>query len=193
MLSPRTARSGALLACLLASLGAPLPAADADPVASPTPLVKNDAALDALTEGETITADTYARPVPRSRPRLREGDVLSEQGRLRVHGGVSITVGGSSEGSFYGGSGWVSYYDPVTGLGLSVGFSRMSGSGLPIDYFDPYGSRYRSGSHPLYPVGTQPSTADANRTTQPLFMRGASKPRTENHRETFLVDGDGPR
>ena len=97
------------------------------------------------------------------------------------------------EGSFHGASGWVSYYDPVTGLGLSVGISRMSGTGLPLDYTGyPYGSRYRATPDTLYPIWVQPPVEDT-RDTPPLFMRGASKTGAEDARGTPLVDRDGRR
>ncbi len=94
------------------------------------------AGLDRLTAAQAAKLDEYvdaalsARPAPKPRPRLKDGDVLSETGRLQVHGGVSMTYGTGGGRSFRGASTWVSYYDPVTGLGLGLSYSRYSGDGL---------------------------------------------------------------
>ncbi|RXK55392.1 hypothetical protein ESB00_05700 [Oleiharenicola lentus] len=85
-----------------------------------------------------LAAEELSRPAPKPRPRLKEGDVLSEQGRLRVHGGMSVTVGASSQGSFYGTSGWVGFHDPVTGLSVSFSYSSYKGDGLG-GYYPGYG------------------------------------------------------
>lgn len=111
------------------------------------------AGLDRLTPAqlarldELIAASVYTRPTPKTRPRLglKDSEVLSEQGRLRVHGGMSVTVGGGSGRSFHGSSAWVSYYDPVTGIGLGFSFSHYSGDGL-------YGSY--PGYYSVYPAYT---------------------------------------
>ena len=91
------------------------------------------AKLDAL-----VAAAMPARPQPRERLRLKDGAVLSEQGRLRVHGGMSFTYGWAGGGrSYRETSAWVSYFDPVTGIGLGLGFSSYSGDGLyPGYYYD---------------------------------------------------------
>jgi hypothetical protein len=86
----------------------------------------------------TLAAEDFARPAPKPRPRLKEGDVLSEEGRVRVHGGMSVTVGAGSNGSFYGTSGWVGFHDPVTGLSVSFSYSSYKGDGLG-GYYPGYG------------------------------------------------------
>lgn len=115
------------------------------------------------------------RPLPKERPRLRDSYLLSEQGRLRVHGGMSITVGGGSGGSFHGSSAWVSYYDPVTGLGLSFGFSQMSGNGL-YDFYPGYGYGPGYGYAPVSYYSATPrlqfARPSADRTSTPAFIRG---------------------
>jgi hypothetical protein len=105
-----------------------------------------EAGLDRLTTEQLakldtlITAALAAAPQspslqPRERPRLRDGEILSEKGRLQVHGGMSLTIGWASGGRNYREVGaWVSYFDPVTGLGLSVGFSHYSGDILGSSY-----------------------------------------------------------
>lgn len=117
---------------------------------APAPTVTQPAERPTLSAAQTdqlaaLAAEELSRPAPKPRPRLREGDVLSEEGRLRVHGGVSLTVGGSSNGSFYGTSGWVSFHDPATGLSVGFSYSRFKGDGytgyLP-GYYDGYPSRY---------------------------------------------------
>jgi hypothetical protein len=191
MLSLRVIWPGFLLAGLLGSMGA----ADSG---SPSPIPAQGTTgdmLDQLAVDEPVTADKYARPVPKARPRLRDGDMLSEKGRLRVHGGMSFTVGASSEGSFHGGSGWVSYYDPVTGLGLSFGYSHFSGKGLPLEYSGyPYSSHYGAVPGSYYypvPLRAQPVESVGN---APLFMRGASKASIDaDTRGTLLADRDGRR
>jgi hypothetical protein len=87
---------------------------------------------------ETVATVLAARPQPRERPRLKDGAVLSEQGRLRVHGGMSFTYGWAGGGrSYRETSAWVSYFDPVTGIGLGFGFSNFSGDSLyPGYYYD---------------------------------------------------------
>lgn len=99
------------------------------------------AGLDRLTVGEInrldelIASAIAIAPQPRERPRLRGGDILSEKGRLQVHGGLSFTYGMASGGRDYrAGSAWVSYFDPVTGLGLSFSYSRSSGDFFPHYY-----------------------------------------------------------
>lgn len=87
---------------------------------------------------ELVATALAARPQPRERPRLKDGAVLSEQGRLRVHGGMSFTYGWAGGGrNFRETSAWVSYFDPVTGIGLGFGISSYSGDSLyPGYYYD---------------------------------------------------------
>lgn len=87
---------------------------------------------------EIVATALAARPQPRERPRLRDGAVLSDQGRLRVHGGMSFTYGWAGGGrNFRETSAWVSYFDPVTGIGLGFGISSYSGDSLyPGYYYD---------------------------------------------------------
>lgn len=134
------------------------------------------AGLDRLSPEQLATLDelvdgaVYARPSPKERPRLKDGDVLSEQGRLRVHGGMSFTYGWAGGGrSFRESSAWVSYHDPVTGLSLGFGFSNFSGDGFyPGYYYDrDYYSGLRSYStrSPAIVAGEQlPDTAGSVRT-----------------------------
>jgi hypothetical protein len=86
---------------------------------------------------------------------VRDGEILSEKGRLQVHGGMSLTMGWASGGRNYREVGaWVSYFDPVTGLGLSVGFSRYSG-----DIFgSSFGSNYYNDASYLYAAPRTPFT-----------------------------------
>jgi hypothetical protein len=115
------------------------------------------AKLDELVDGAV-----YSRPAPKERPRLREGDVLSEQGRLRVHGGMSFTYGWAGGGrSFRESSAWVSYYDPVTGLGLGFGFSNFSGDGLYPGYA--YDRDYYPATAPSYSAIPRAGFAGAQR------------------------------
>lgn len=104
-----------------------------------------EAGLDRLTPeqlaklDELITSAIAAVPQsqyqPRERPRVRDGEILSERGRMQVHGGMSLTMGWASGGrNFREVGAWVSYFDPVSGLGLSVGFSRYSGDILGSSY-----------------------------------------------------------
>jgi hypothetical protein len=118
------------------------------------------AGLDRLTPDQLAKLDTLiaaalahaprsqAAPPPRERPRLRGDDlILSEQRRLQVHGGMSLTVGTAGGGrNFHGAGAWVSYFDPVTGLGLAFSYSRYSGDALG-GY---YGRDYYAGAPYLY-------------------------------------------
>ena len=111
--------------------------------------VLKEAGLNRLTAeqvtklNELVDAAIYNRPQPKARPRLQDSEVLSEKGRLRVHGGFSFTYGWSGSRSFREVGGWVSYYDTVTGLGVSFGYSRGSGDGL-YGYYPDYYYRGRS-------------------------------------------------
>jgi hypothetical protein len=111
---------------------------------------------------EWVDGAVYSRPAPKERPRLKEGDVLSEQGRLRVHGGMSFTYGWAGGGrSFRETSAWVSYYDPVTGLGLGFGISNFSGDGLYPDYF--YDRGYYLAPAPSYSAAPRATFEGAQR------------------------------
>jgi hypothetical protein len=172
MIAIRLIRPGRLLTGLLAGLALPLAAATAE-----------SDELDALRPEASVTLDDL-RPQPRERPRLRVSEVLTDEGRLRVHGGLSFTVGGSrGGGSFHGTSAWASYYDPVTGISLGFSYSTFSGDGL-YDAYPGYYSSYPSTSSStgalLSPGVTAVSSpryapAPVDRTTAPSFIRsGAS-------------------
>lgn len=92
---------------------------------------------------ERIADAIAAQPLPKERPRLKDNEVVSLQRRLQVHGGMSFTYGWASGGRDFREAGaWVSYFDPVTGLGLAVGFSQYSGDVMyPYGYY-PYGYGY---------------------------------------------------
>jgi len=119
---------------------------------SPEQLAK----LDGLIASAIAAAPPPPSLQPRERPRVRDGEILSEKGRMQVHGGMSLTMGWASGGRNYREVGaWVSYFDPVTGLGLSVGFSRSSG-----DMFGgSYGSNYSNDASYLYAAPRTPFTA----------------------------------
>lgn len=79
----------------------------------------------------SLAASLATQLQPRERPRLKDNEVVSLQRRLEVHGGMSFTYGTAGSGRNYRETaGWISYYDPVTGLGISFGFSRFKGDGL---------------------------------------------------------------
>ena len=114
-----------------------------------------EAGLDRLTPEQLAKLDelissviaTAPQAQPRERPRVRDGEILSERGRMQVHGGMSLTMGWASGGRNYREVGaWVSYFDPVSGLGLSVGFSRYSGDILGSSY----GRDYYSNAPSIY-------------------------------------------
>ncbi len=126
---------------------------------------------------EIVAAALAARPQPRERPRLKDGAVLSDQGRLRVHGGMSFTYGWAGGGrSYRETSAWVSYFDPVTGIGLGFGFSNFSGDGLYPGYY--YDRGY-------YPVADAPVIA-------PRTHFSDTK-RLNPHRGGFAGDGASMR
>jgi len=102
---------------------------------------RKEAGLDRLTPeqrgklDELIATTLATGPQPRERPRLKDSEILSERGRLQVHGGMSFTYGWAGGGRNYReAAAWVSYFDPVTGLGLGFGFSRFSGDVFPGYY-----------------------------------------------------------
>ena len=107
--------------------------------------------------------DPAAEPsTPKERPRLRDNEVISLARRLEVHGGMSFTYGWASGGrNFREAGAWVSYFDPVTGLGLAVGFSRFSGD-MPYTYgYSPYGY-YGFGGYTGWLRGGSGSTYDVD-------------------------------
>jgi len=117
------------------------------------------ASLDRL-----VTNAIARRPEPKERPRLKDADLLSEQGRLRVHGGLSFTYGWAGSGrNFREASAWVSYYDTQTGLGIGFGFSNYSGDYLPYSSYPGYD--YGRGYYPVN--GTYPGASrfDWNQTS----------------------------
>jgi len=117
-----------------------------------------EAGLDRLTQEQlakldgliatAVAAAPAPRLQPRERPRLRGDDVLSDQRRLQVHGGFSLTYGSAGGGrNFHETGAWVSYFDPVTGIGLSFAYSRYSG-----DMFGSYyGNSYDANLSYVYP------------------------------------------
>lgn len=137
----------------------------------------NEAGLDRLTPEQLAKLDAlvdeavYARPQPRERPRLTDNEVLSEPNRLQVHGGLSFTIGSAGGGrSFRETAGWVSYYDPVTGLGLGFAYSTGSGDG----YYDTYNRGYYPAASSYYsanprPIMIQTERTDPDRTTRREF------------------------
>ncbi len=135
----------------------------------PAPTVTQPAERPTLTAAQTdqlalLAAEELSRPAPKPRPRLKEGDVLSEEGRLRTHGGVSLTVGASSTGSFYGTSGWVGFHDPVTGLSVSFSYSSYKGDGLG-GYYPGYG-------YPMFYPGVGPISEATPEVRAMPFMAG---------------------
>jgi len=129
---------------LVLGIGSLLPATadDNQPVAQ-SPEAKS--APD--TTGDGARPAKPAEPaVPKERPRLKDNEVVSLKRRLQVHGGMSFTYGWDSGGrNFREAGAWVSYYDPESGLGLAVGFSRFSGD-APYGYgYSPYGYGYDRG------------------------------------------------
>ena len=109
----------------------------------------HQAGLDRLTPEQLkklnalIASAVAASPKPRDRPRLKDSDVFA-QSKPQVHGEISLTYGRTSGGGeIRGGSMWVDYYDPKSGISLGVGISRFSGTGLWGLY--PYPSYYDFG------------------------------------------------
>lgn len=137
---------------------------------------------------ELVDEVVYARPQPKERPRLKDSDVLSEQGRLQVHGGVSFTYGWAGGGrNFREASAWVSYYDPVTGLGIGFGFSNFSGDSL-------YG--YYPGSYDVYDRGYYPAATSyysARPRTTFTSLERTDDSDTTTTRGSFKGDGGSMR
>lgn len=71
-----------------------------------------------------------------------EGDMVSRPPLLDVHGSVSVTVGGSSEGSFYGGSMTTVISDPKGRFSAAITVGTMRGA---LPYYDRYDRYERSG------------------------------------------------
>ena len=108
---------------------------------------RKSAGLDRLTPAELaklnelVAAAVAARPKPKERPRLKENDVVTPS-RAEIHGSMSLTYGRSRGGrDFRAASLWLDYYDPQSGLGLSVGLASANGAGLYDYYPGYYGSR----------------------------------------------------
>jgi len=98
---------------------------------------RQQAGLDRLTPDQLtklngfIATAVAASPKPKERPRIKDSDVFSAPKKPEVHGEVSLTYGRTSGGGdFRSASMFVDYFDPNSGLELSVGISRSSGKGL---------------------------------------------------------------
>ena len=114
------------------------------------------AGLDRLTPAELsklnelVAATLAIHPKPKERPRIKDDDVLNPEKKPEIHGSVSLTFGSGGRGrNVWGSSLWLDYFDPASGLGLSVGLSNFSGKGFYGYYPDYYGSRYYA-SFPVY-------------------------------------------
>jgi len=100
---------------------------------------------------EMVAAALAFHPKPKERPRLKEDDVINPDAKPEIHGSVSLTVGtGGRGGNFWGSSLWLDYFDPASGLSLSVGLSNYSGKGLYGYYPDYPGNGYYYDSPILY-------------------------------------------
>ena len=145
---------------------------------------------DQLAQLDELVADAIAaQPLPKDRPRLKDNEVVSLQRRLQVHGGMSFTCGWASGGRDFREAGaWVSYYDPVSGLGLAVGFSQYSGDVLyPYGYgYYPYGYN-RAGWYGAVPGDTIGAELSWSR---PNFALGVGFSQTEFSHPTAF-DGSG--
>ena len=124
-----------------------------------TPPERQQAGLDRLSAAELARLDELvataqtARPAPKERPRLKDDDVINVR-KPEIHGAASLTFGWGGGGHFQAASFNVNYFDPATGLGLSVGVGQVSGRGIrgyypftfapdyynlgPADYYDPF-------------------------------------------------------
>jgi hypothetical protein len=124
-----------------------------------TPPERQQAGLDRLSPAELarldelVAAAQTARPAPKERPRLHDDDVINVR-KAELHGSASLTYGWGGGGHFQAASFNVNYFDPATGLGLSVGVGTVSGHGFrgyhpfafapdyydlgPAYYYDPF-------------------------------------------------------
>jgi hypothetical protein len=112
--------------------------------------------------GEGVRPSEHAEPVtPKDRPRLKDNEVVSLKRRLEVHGGMSFAYGWASGGrNFREAGAWASYFDPESGLGLAVGFSRFSGD-VPYDFgYYPYA--YNAYARPGWYYGSPRSAYDVD-------------------------------
>jgi hypothetical protein len=100
-------------------------------------------------------------PVPANPSHLVDaGAVASFKRPWETHGELSLTVGGSKRGTFYGGSAAIETTDPSGKFTLGVAVSQYRGKGLPYCYDGPYAlgfgyGPYGYGSGPIgaYPYG----------------------------------------
>lgn len=152
---------------------------------------QKEAGLDRLTPeqlaklNEFVDRTVYARPQPKERPRLKDSDVFTEEARLQVHGGMSFTYGWAGGGrSFRETAAWVSYYDPVTGIGLGFGFANYSGDGF-YDYYPAGATGYDRGYYPV----TAATTPARPRTS----LVSADRPNTASVTRAFRGDGTSLR
>lgn len=149
---------------------------------------RHQAGLDRLTAEQLnklnalIAGSVAASPKPKERPRIKDSEVFSARPKPEVHGGFSLTYGRGSDGSdFRSGSMWVDYFDPASGLGLSLGITQSKGNGLfgfyPDYYgnspfynagFGYYGSPYRSFGRPDFYDDYSPSSRVYGNWNQPF-------------------------
>ena len=95
------------------------------------------AGLDRLTPAELtklnelVAAIITVHPKPKQRPRIKDDDVINAAAKPEIHGSISVTVGSGGKGrNFWGSTLWMDYFDPASGLGLSVGLSSFTGKGF---------------------------------------------------------------
>ncbi len=110
---------------------------------------RRSAGLDRLTPAELtklndlVAAALAARPKPKERPRIKDAEILVAAPRPEIHGEVAVTFGWGGAGrTFRASSLWLNYFDPVSGLGLGIGLSNISGNGFYGFYPDYFGSGY---------------------------------------------------
>ena len=94
---------------------------------------------------ELVAAAIAVHPKPKTRPRIKDDDVINAAAKPEIHGSLSVTVGTGGRGrNFWGSTLTMDYFDPASGLGLSIGLSNFSGKGFYGFYPGYYGPGYLS-------------------------------------------------
>ena len=101
---------------------------------------------------------SVAPPAPRGEGSMvNAGAIASFKRPWQTHGELSLTVGGSKRGTFYGGTAEIDETDPSGNFTLSVAVSQFRGKGLPYCYDGPYAYGYGPYRYGGYgPIGAYP-------------------------------------
>lgn len=140
-----------------------------------------------LAQLDQSIAAVVTRPAPKTRPRLKESEVIYGRPRQpEIHGSISLTYGWGAGGrDFRASSLWVTIEDPDRRFGLGIGVSTSKGDLFPGYYYPDHGYwDYGPRWHPMWESWTDP--------VETWPRRGVFYPDNISRRyERFLHTGPG--